>query len=209
MRLRRIIGVVCLFALGCVAVVIGINVWHFVGTRLHAKELSEEQGRALDAHSDMGGGGASYITAYASWGVFNQIDFNFRDRELNDNKLKHRVGLTGVVGLDLSENPITDEGLRYVGEVPHLQWLQLSDTNITDRGIEHLRDLKHLRCLDLTGTRITQEAASVLAEIPQLEIVYARRSRLREVQGVTVNRLDEQNTWIRDCIAIPLRQELP
>lgn len=200
MTRQRIMGLVFCAAVACAVVVVGIGAWCVVGTWLHVRELSDEQRRALEASGKMGDAGATYTTVHAPWGVSNQISYNFRDRGLTDEKLRHLAGLTGVVGLDLSENPITDDGLRFVAQVPHLQWLQLSGTKISDRGISYLKGLKNLHSLDVSFTGTTQGAAKDLAEMPRLEVVYARGSGLQNVDGVVVNASDEPRTWIRDAI---------
>ena len=202
----RIIRIGFFAAVACGAVVVGIIAWWFAATWLHARELSEERHRALEARSRMGEAGATYLTVHTPWGVFNQISYNFRDRGLTDDKLRHLAGLTGVVGLDLSENPITDDGLRFVAQVPHLQWLQLSHTKISDHGISYLKGLRHLHTLDVSYTAITQEAAKDLAEMPGLEVVYACGSRLHDIKGVPVNATNQPKTWIRDAIERPLKQ---
>jgi hypothetical protein len=207
MTRRRITRIVCLAAVASLAVVVGIGAWSVARTRSHARELSEEQRRALRATGKMGDAGATYLKVYAPWGAFNQISYNFRDRALTDEKLRNLAGLTGVVGLDLSENPITDDGLRFVAQVPHLQWLQLSGTKISDRGISYLRRLKNLHSLDVSFTGTTQGAAKDLAKMPGLEVVYARGSGLHDVKGVTVNSSDKPATWIRDAVERPLKQE--
>lgn len=208
MTRRRVIVVICLLGLGCIAAITAIETWQCVQNQQeHARELRDEQHRARDAAHAMGDAGANYIKVHAPWGVFNQISYNFRDREITDDKLRHLAGLTGVVGLDLSENPITDNGLRFVSQVPHLQWLQLSRTNVSDRGIAYLKALKNLRIIDVSCTDITQRAAKDFAAMQALESVYARGTALHDVQGVTVNDTDLPRTWIRDNIEQPLKQE--
>ncbi len=155
----------------------------------------------------MGGAGTVGCTVHTPWGVFHQLSFKFRGRRLDDRRLEHLAGLSTVVGLDLSDNPITDEGMRHVGQVPHLQWLQLSGTQITDEGIKHLAHLKHLHTLDITRTAVTQEGAKYLAEMPMLEVVYARGTGLEEVKGITVNTATLPDTWIHDALERPLKQE--
>ncbi len=211
MTRRKVLRLGCLIVLIAVVLVVAIEVVTFgvafYRARARARVLGQEAKRASEACYLMGEAGTRIITVHAPWGVFNRISFNFRKRRLDDRRLDLLAGLTGVVGLDLSDNPITDEGMRHVGQVPHLQWLQLSGTQITDEGLKHLAHLKHLHTLDITRTAITQEGAKYLAEMPMLEVVYARGTGLNEVEGVTVNTTELPDTWLDQFLERPLRQE--
>jgi len=208
MTRRHIIVTIGLCLLSALALFLAMALDYSLQMRRHARLLSDELERATRAQARMGGGGRGTSRENVFGVVFNRIEFNCRGRDVDDEKLKHLAGLTGVVGMDLSENPITHEGLRFVAEVPHLQWLQLSRTHITNKGLKHLRGLKQLRVLDLTHTQITQEAAEHLAEIRMLDAVYANGTDLRTVPGVAVDVSSEPETWIdgRTVWPFPLPQ---
>ena len=209
MRYRQIMVALGLCILGAVGTLLAMACFVFLADRSLVAALSEEVGRASDVQSRMGGGGRHISSVQAFGTVFNQIQYNCRGRRLNDERLKDMVGLRAVVGLDLSDNPITDDGLRYVAEVPHLQWLQLSGTQITDDGLRYLEKLEHLRVLDLSDTQITQEAASHLAKIKLLDAVYASGTSLRSVQGAAVDiNTKSSASWIdgRTVWPLPLPQ---
>jgi hypothetical protein len=57
--------------------------------------------------------------------------------------------------LDLSDTNVTDEGLKELGKLKHLQWLVLARTKVTDEGLAHLTQLKELRMLIISGTKVT------------------------------------------------------
>jgi hypothetical protein len=52
--------------------------------------------------------------------------------------------------------PVTDESLVVLYKLPKLRSLSLRDTQITDNGVRHVKSLKHLEHLDVTGTGITE-----------------------------------------------------
>lgn len=57
--------------------------------------------------------------------------------------------------LDLSETPITDQGLRLIKNLTHLKRLNLSETKITDQGILWLLKMTRLKTLNLQGTSVS------------------------------------------------------
>jgi hypothetical protein len=195
---KRIVKVVLAILGTCVIVFVIAQAWHFVMLQRLARQLGAESRRAAAAHYFVGDGGADYMTVHTPSGAYNEIGFSFRDNaRVDDQKLKHLSGLTGVIGLDLSQTKITDAGLVFINDMPDLQWLQLSRTDITDGGIEHLVSLKKLEALDITGTRVTQKAAESLARIPALRIVFASQTwGLSEVPGVAVDRSTIPGPWV-------------
>ncbi len=60
-------------------------------------------------------------------------------------KLKH-VTMLGLGGSRL----LTDEGLKFLADMPQLEGLELTGTGITDRGLEVLQRLPNLRTLEMT-----------------------------------------------------------
>lgn len=69
--------------------------------------------------------------------------------------------------------PLTDEGLRHVGEMESLQDLDLSGTQITDTGLVHLRGLKQLKNLSLDETQVTPAGLAQLEPLQSLESLRA------------------------------------
>ena len=78
-----------------------------------------------------------------------------------------------IVGVGLTNAPITDAWLERLEGMPQLQWLYLDDTGITDAGLKHLVGLTRLTTLDLSGTEITDTGLEYLegmTELQQLEV---------------------------------------
>jgi len=73
--------------------------------------------------------------------------------------------------LDLRESDVTDDGLDCLRQLRFIDELSLWDTGVTDRAIQHLADLPSLENLDVRGTRITRAGAERLAAaLPDCDI---------------------------------------
>ncbi|MCA9077043.1 MAG: redoxin domain-containing protein [Planctomycetaceae bacterium] len=94
-----------------------------------------------------------------------------------------RLGKAKILtALDLSQcEGVTDEGLKYLANVPNLEYLGLFKTNITDAGVKHLKPLKSLKRLDMNvkpfladgrEPALTPATAETLAELPSIEWLY-------------------------------------
>ncbi len=103
-----------------------------------------------------------------------RAELNFKDSQYaSDDALVHLQGLSGIVGVNLSGTPITDEGLKVLATLPDLEYLHLADTAVTDVGIAELVNAKKLSKIDLRRTKITIDVASVLGRFPSLTTVHA------------------------------------
>ncbi len=101
-----------------------------------------------------------------------------------------------IVGLQLFDTAITDNGLRHLKELPYLSDLMLMSNRgfpsapappslITDAGIAYL-DLPNLRSLNLSGLPITDQGIKSLAGLSNLRTLYLSRTK---VQGSTLGQL--------------------
>ena len=167
------------------------------GCPKYNSDLSEESQRACIAVQKMGGGGFSSTTVHEGRGkAHNRIEINFRaSKKINNNALMNLEGLGGIVGIDLSETAISDDGLAILASLPDLEYLQLADTTITDRGLVFLAECTKLKRLDIRRTRISANALEVLKEFPNLEMVYAKGTVLSPDQ--LVNTEDELGSYFR------------
>ena len=102
--------------------------------------------------------------------------------------------LPGVASLDLSDAPITDEGMARLRGLTRLRKLCLADTHITGAGLERLSGLT---VLDLSGTPVTDAGLERLKELTQLRELHLGSLRVtdagvealhRQLPGVTVFR---------------------
>lgn len=90
--------------------------------------------------------------------------------QMTDALLKQLTDMTHLTTLRLGGSQgVTDEGLKWLTQLPSLQHLDLSGTSITDRGMPLLRELTSLRRLSLAWTRITDEGAQHIAPLVHME----------------------------------------
>ncbi|WP_339911465.1 redoxin family protein, partial [Symmachiella dynata] len=102
-----------------------------------------------------------YIAAFAA----------FKNAHLARLKKSHSLR-----ALNLNSNvTITNDSLRYIAQLPQLEYLDLFKTNITDAGLKHLRPLKSLKRLNIQVNRqgrkptITALGVAAVAELPEME----------------------------------------
>lgn len=72
-----------------------------------------------------------------------------------------------VVVLD----PVTDDDLATMGDVPHLVHLELPRAAVSDRGLEALRSAPRLEVLVLGDTTATNDGLAIIAELSELRRV--------------------------------------
>lgn len=80
-------------------------------------------------------------------------------------------GLGNLKSLQVIRLPeaITDQGLRYLQQLPIVEELDLSGTDITDQGLAYLAEWKSLKKLSLKHTSVTDEGLTALMQLKQLE----------------------------------------
>ena len=81
-----------------------------------------------------------------------------------------------VVRLDLGGQPIADEALAQLAELPNLHTLRLDGTAVTDATVARLAALPHLASLNLYDTGVSDAALESLTDAPALEHLYLWRS---------------------------------
>lgn len=78
--------------------------------------------------------------------------------------------------LNLTRNPVSDDGLNVLAEMHQLEQLTLSRTKITGNGLKLLASLKKIRWLDLRDTDVAEDDTTALqTERPQLRILFGSR----------------------------------
>ena len=78
-------------------------------------------------------------------------------------------GLPNLRVLGLSGSSITDDGLRSIATLKHLNQLVLERTAIGNEGLAHLRNLPELEYLKLAGTQVTDDGLVHLTTLPKLK----------------------------------------
>ena len=95
--------------------------------------------------------------------------------QISDQGLRHLRDLKHLELLDLSGLPITDQGLRELRELAKLEILSLDNTGVTDNGLSHLACLTRLKLLKVQRTAVTQQGVAELKRhIPNCQIEFDR-----------------------------------
>ena len=95
---------------------------------------------------------------------------NLVGSHVTDDGLKYLKELPVLEKLEISDG-ITDAGLAQLSGLSALVSLDLFGTQITDAGLQHLRQIKTLRTLRVDESRISQDALrDLVAAVPGLEI---------------------------------------
>ena len=74
---------------------------------------AESEGIAT-AVRDMGAGGGSFVVVHSLSGAYNIVELNFRGCNVDDWCLRRLEGLTPIIGLDLSETKVANDGMAIV-----------------------------------------------------------------------------------------------
>ena len=91
-----------------------------------------------------------------------EMSFYLSSSPIKDEHLKDVGVVQHVIWMNLAGTEITDEGLRYLADMP-LQKLHLERTQIGDAGLVHLKTLQDLEYLNLYGTQVTDAGLIHLA----------------------------------------------
>ena len=87
---------------------------------------------------------------------------------LTDEVLKHLATLEHLESLDVNYLPVTDMGLKELADLRTLRHLGLRSTEITDASLQQLSNYSQLESLDLRATDITDAFLDQLVVLPRL-----------------------------------------
>ena len=86
-----------------------------------------------------------------------------------------------LIHLNVNRNPnVTDEGLKVLKGLRHLNFLQLSNTDMTDVALPYFQDCKKLESLKLHNTGVTDAGLPHLANFTNLKILTLKQTRISE-----------------------------
>ena len=117
------------------------------------------------------------------WGMIQRFEVHINQSGFGDYALALLVRKYGdrIQSLDLRGTGVTNEGLRHLEGLSHVQHLTLGNYihwsfasrtapvgPITDAGLVHLKGLIQLKQLDLSGLPITDSGLDALKDLPQL-----------------------------------------
>ncbi|CAM4429874.1 MAG: hypothetical protein LEGION0398_MBIBDBAK_01332 [Legionellaceae bacterium] len=99
-----------------------------------------------------------------------QEHINLSDKGLIDEDIKLLCDAiksnSNIVSLDLKRNNLSSLSAKYISDLPYLKKLNLSQNSIRDEGIKYLtkNSFSNLENLDVSSTGITDEGAALLLE---------------------------------------------
>ncbi|HEV3340648.1 MAG TPA: M56 family metallopeptidase, partial [Pirellulales bacterium] len=122
-----------------------------------------------------------------------------------------RLPLRNLKYLNLSDTPISNQGLKHLRSLVKLRSLVLTRTAVTDRGLVPLARLTDLEELDLDETAVGDEGVADLADLPKLAALSLRKTAigdaaLKYLQNRTsLRHLDLRGTKVTDLGLISLQ----
>jgi hypothetical protein len=93
-----------------------------------------------------------------------------RSAPITDAGMAH-LDLRNLVSLNLDGQPITDDGLKLLPDLPFLTMLQLNETGVQGPGLSRLVAFRHLSSLHLDGSAVTDEGLSHLVGASSLMVL--------------------------------------
>jgi hypothetical protein len=85
-----------------------------------------------------------------------------------------------VTLVQLLDTQTADDDLRFLADVPTVEWVKIDNTNVTDKGLRHLLACPKLRVLELAGLPITDDGVAKLAEMRQLEEISLCQTKITD-----------------------------
>jgi Leucine-rich repeat (LRR) protein len=121
--------------------------------------------------------------------------------QITDDGVKSLSRLTHLESFEISSPHITDAAMEYIVKFKNARWLSLGGTKIGDRSISRLAELKNLKGLRLSSA-VTNDALPIVAQLRQLETLDLSGDRIDDaglvhLAGMTNLRLlDLQTTAV-------------
>lgn len=88
------------------------------------------------------------------------------------------AGLSSLKELNLGYNPVTNEGLKHLGNLKNLRSLWLYFTRIDDRWSDYLGTLPSLESLVMWGTQLSDSGTEGFADFPSLRYLDIAETRM-------------------------------
>jgi hypothetical protein len=97
-----------------------------------------------------------------------------------DAELAQLKGVANIDHFDLFTSGITDEGLKYLKDMPGLKSVPMGLTRVTDAGLVHLKDLTQLEYIGLRGNDITGTGLVHLKKLTRLTGLNLRETKVTD-----------------------------
>ena len=88
---------------------------------------------------------------------------------VTDETLKHLKKLAHLESLVIQATPLTESDVEIIAKLSQLKHLSISGPQLSDAGIAHLARLPKLKSLSISGEQLSDETIIALRSFPQLE----------------------------------------
>jgi hypothetical protein len=115
------------------------------------------------------------------------------DSDLDDDYIFHVTSRVPIIrAFDLENTDITDEGIKLISKVKHVEKLELKDSRkITKDCLQYINHLKELTILNLMKTSITPDDVLVLKDLQNLKELYLSSDEDETYYSEKANQLKE------------------
>lgn len=93
--------------------------------------------------------------------------------------------------IEAKNGEFTDEAMRYIPDLPELEWLEISRSSLSDRGLSHLKKCTAIRRLYIHDMNLKGEELSWISSLNQLEALALQNTR---IDGRFLKHLSAENT---------------
>lgn len=149
-----------------------IDRWARVGAKVYLN--GEGKVHAIDA-SNLSLPDAAFVTCSLFTSV---VSFDAGGNPLTDEGLKSLVQMPRLERLYVDHTSITDEGLKLLPPLSRLEVLVLSHCPITGDGLAEIKRLSTLRTLNLKGCAIKDEDLAPIASLGDLEVLVLAKTQI-------------------------------
>lgn len=94
-----------------------------------------------------------------------------------------------IVVLRLSGTTVSDQAIKSMVELPHLNKLFLDRTQVGDASLASLKSLQHLSYLNLVGTKVSKAGLAQLKDLPAFREVYLYQTSITSQDWQELKRL--------------------
>jgi hypothetical protein len=101
----------------------------------------------------------------------NIVSINLGATGITDENVKKLVKLRHLQSLGIWRTSASDAALAAVGRLKELETLDISQTNVTDEGLAELAGLENIRVLAVGGDRITDQGLAHLKRMSKLHLL--------------------------------------
>lgn len=121
-----------------------------------------------------------FIRPIAAAEPWLEVNASLRGKNFSDSGLALLAPVAGnIKRLDLGGTGVSDDGLKALGAMVHLERLDLKRTALSDKGLAHCASLQQLQYLNLYATSVTDAGLEHLKCLRKLRRVYLWQSQVK------------------------------